>query len=109
MLTPSPTKKMKSSFVKWHEDSEEPVESNEVGLFLKREHVVVVDDDDELLCWWNKNSIIYPRLLQVARRIFCIPATNAASERNFNAAGNLISELRNMLDLERINYILLNS
>ncbi|KAJ4440981.1 hypothetical protein ANN_10830 [Periplaneta americana] len=62
---PSPAKKLKSVFAEWQEDGDEPT-GNEIDLYITRKHV----DDDEPPCWWKKNSNVYPRLAEVARRIF---------------------------------------
>ncbi len=38
------------------------------------------------LYWWKTNSLNYPRLSEVAKKVLAIPATSAASERIFSTA-----------------------
>ena len=46
--------------------------------------------------WWRCHSN-FKLLSLVAKRILCIPATSASSERVFSDAGNVISEERSRL------------
>jgi hypothetical protein len=49
------------------------------------------------LDWWERNSTHFPLLSEAARRILCIPASSAPSERVFSSAGLTITQLRNRL------------
>lgn len=69
-----------------------------------------VDINFNVLEWWDHHVTEYPRLSQFAKKILAIPASSAASERVFSAAGNLITEKRNRLGPKSVNNILfLNS
>ena len=46
------------------------------------------------LHWWRDRVAFYPNLSKLARRILCIPATSAPSERVFSAAGLTIASAR---------------
>lgn len=46
------------------------------------------------LQWWRDNQFKYPVVSKFARRILCIPATSAPSERVFSAAGLTITDRR---------------
>lgn len=57
------------------------------------------------LQWWQRNKIKFPRLYGVARFIFAIPASSAASERLFSIAGRLV-HFRPNLRAEMVDEIL---
>ena len=63
-------------------------------------------DSFDLLLWWKGHSEMFPNLAQVARKIMCIPASSAASERDFSMAGFVIQERRTRLDPDTVDDIL---
>ena len=50
------------------------------------------------LLWWKENCLTYPYVAMVAKKVLCIPATAASSERMFSDASETISKKRNRLD-----------
>ena len=48
----------------------------------------------DALQWWAANAQFYPVTARIAREYLSVPATSAQSERQFSAAGRLISKLR---------------
>jgi hypothetical protein len=46
------------------------------------------------LAWWREHCVAYPRVAAIARRVLCIPATSAPSERVFSQAGLTIANAR---------------
>lgn len=62
------------------------------------------------LHFWKRNFSSYPRLARIAKRVFAVPATSAAVEREFSLAGNIITKKRSRLSPETVNDIIfLNS
>lgn len=91
---------MKCKFSEWLDCGiGEAQSTNEVDLYLTR----IDADDDDPLEWWKRNSTLFPKLAVLAKRVFCVPASNAASECTFSAAGSLISDRRTP---QRVNDIL---
>lgn len=58
------------------------------------------------LVWWNSKKLMYPRLYNIVKRQFCIPATSTPSERVFSKAGHVISDRRNRLHGKKVRMIL---
>ena len=44
--------------------------------------------------WWKEDDSEFPLIAQIARRVLCMPATSAPSERIFSVAGLTISNAR---------------
>ena len=44
--------------------------------------------------WWATNASRFPTLATLARKLLCIPATSAPSERAFSTAGLTIAKKR---------------
>eukprot|EP00981_Chlorochromonas_danica_P008816 scaffold2312_cov165-Ochromonas_danica.AAC.56 len=53
--------------------------------------------DEKPLLWWAENAYKYPFLSMIARKMLCIPATSASSERLFSLAGRTITDERSTL------------
>ena len=50
--------------------------------------------------WWCRHQFAYPTLARLANENFAIPASSAASERIFSAAGNVVTKKRNIISWE---------
>ena len=73
-------------------------------------HSSASDQEYNPLDFWRKNHSLYPRLATIAKRVFAVPATSAAVEREFSLAGNIITKKRSRLSPETVNDIIfLNS
>jgi hAT family C-terminal dimerisation region len=56
------------------------------------------------LACWKGHKETFSILSQIARKLLCIPATSAPSERVFSVAGLPISKLRSRLDSENASW-----
>ncbi|KAA0722794.1 Transposable element Hobo transposase [Triplophysa tibetana] len=74
------------------EDSndEAPQYQDEVAAYI--DHKTPKDDHFEILSWWQDHAHLFPNIAQIARSILAIPASSAASERDFSCAGYVIQE-----------------
>ena len=63
-------------------------------------------DDIDALHWWSSTATYYPSVSAPASRYLSVPATSAQSERQFSAAGRLISKIRSRLDGHRVDTLL---
>ena len=55
--------------------------------------------------FWKDNRKEYPILSFVARRVFCISASSAQSERDFSAVGRTISDARSQLSASKVEAV----
>ena len=55
------------------------------------------------LDWWRDKEREFPNIAVIARRLLCIPATSAPTERLFSHAGLVVNKHRNRLDPENVN------
>ena len=55
--------------------------------------------------FWKPNAIEYPALAEVARRVYCISASSAQSERDFSSAGHTITDVRSRLNATKVEAI----
>ena len=85
-------------------EDEEPVD--EVSAYIERKSPKDKDGIFDVLSWWKEHSTEFPNLSLIARNILCIPASSAASERDFSTAGFVIQERRTQLNLDTVDDIL---
>ena len=57
---------------------------------------------ENLPLWWSQQQHIFPGLASLARKIFVVPASQAASERDFSQMRLLATHLRSNLDPEKV-------
>ena len=63
-------------------------------------------DTDDILKWWKTQRETFPRLSQLARFVFAIPATSAPSERIFSLAGLTLNVKRSRLAPSAVDKII---
>ncbi|POM70023.1 Hypothetical protein PHPALM_13621 [Phytophthora palmivora] len=56
----------------------------------------------EPLQWWGTNRDDYPHLFEIARRIFTMPTSSAATERSWSIHKFIHSDRRNRLKTEKV-------
>jgi hypothetical protein len=56
--------------------------------------------------WWKVNSPRFPCLAMAAKLLLCIPPTSVRSERQFSAAGGIVSSKRNRLSPANVERLL---
>jgi len=66
-----------------------------------------VETDIDTLSWWSSNAVNYPATTTLASQYLSVPATSAQSERQFSAAGRLISKLCARLNGDRVDTLIL--
>jgi hypothetical protein len=83
----------------------------EIDLYLKygSDKTTAFNDDQaeeyNPLLFWKKKQASYPVLAKVAARVFAVPATSAAVEREFSFSGNIITQKRSKLSPDTVNDI----
>jgi len=60
----------------------------------------------DIMDFVRDNRTVLPKMFSMARRILCIPASSAASERVFGAAGRLLEKRRTNLAPDCVNSLL---
>ena len=62
----------------------------------------LIGQSKSVLQWWIADGTDWPLLQDLAKRVFSLPASSAASERNFSTFSFVHSKLRNRLDEEKV-------
>jgi len=80
-----------------------------VVLNVSRQQFVVsfkVSKDTDLIQFWLDNKFVLPKSQTVARKVVCVPASSAASERVFSTAGRLLEKRRTNWSPATVNSLL---
>nr|XP_033935541.1 zinc finger BED domain-containing protein DAYSLEEPER-like [Pseudochaenichthys georgianus] len=64
------------------------------------------EENFDVLSWWKEHATRFPNVAHIARSILSIPASSAASERDFSTAGFVVSERRSQLKPATVDDIL---
>ena len=57
--------------------------------------------------WWVTHQDQFPHIAFTARKVLCLPATSASSERLFSCAGLVSTPLRNRLKADKLEKVTL--
>ena len=74
---------------------------DEIEVYKDR---TVLNCDAVLKCWSKQEDL--PKLAELSRFIFSIPASEATSERLFSTSGRILEERRQNLDPENVDSII---
>lgn len=100
-------KRPRLDFAEWADDRCADVDlEDEVEKYRAARFTLDDCDEDRLLEFWQRQTVSFPQLCALARRILCVPASSAASERTFSSAGRVIEARRNRLNLGTVDSIL---
>jgi len=72
--------------------------ADDIGTCHRHEQAEYVNmkigKDVKITEFWKDNRLLFPKLFAVAKRVLCIPATSAASERLYSVAGRMLEMRR---------------
>ena len=85
----------------------EPEATKLVKEMKAYEEVEDAEEGSDLLEWWKNHQAQFPLLSYMARVVFAVPASSSKSERVFSAAGLVVTPLRNRLDPEKVEDLLM--
>jgi hypothetical protein len=70
---------------------------DEMGSFITARRNASINSGTDLLDWWRVNRDLFPMLWKLAMEVLTIPASSAASERQFSRAKRISSDKRRSL------------
>ena len=107
---PPPSKKLKglskvlsqcsTDIVAQHQLTPQQKVKQEIDQFLTHPQPDISDDP---LIWWKSESVRYPVLAKLAQKFLCLCATSVPSERVFSCGGNIVTDKRTCLKLEKVD------
>ena len=72
-------------------------DSDEVERYLRLPEIPLQTpsgNDQDILLWWKQHESEFPNLSKMARQFLAAPASSAAAERLFSAAGKMHDDLK---------------
>ena len=106
-LRPEPlTQEPSSSESGESEDSSSSDECTEDEVSAYTDFKSPREENFDVLSWWKEHATRFPNVAHIARSILSIPASSAASERDFSTAGFVVSERRSQLKPATVDDIL---
>lgn len=83
-------------FARFMEQRGQGVNKTELEIYLS-DGLEMRVEDFQVLSWWKLNSLKFPVLSQVARRVLGMPISTVASESAFSTGGRVIDQFRSNL------------
>lgn len=74
----------------------------EIRSYLDEPRIQRAEDP---LRWWKSKASVYPRLAQVMASRMCVVGTSVPSERIFSKTGQIISEGRNRISINKVRHL----
>lgn len=93
-------------FQDWCDAEDDNVATDELEEYLHGRKDYSCSSVSELCDFWRAHEKEFPKLSLLSKRILCIPATSASSERNFSAAGYIMQARRTCLKKETMDNLL---
>lgn len=103
---PASKRKCPSLFKDWCEAEGDTVATDELEEYLHGKKDYSCSSVSELCDFWRAHEKEFPKLSLLSKRILCIPATSASSERNFSVAGYIMQARRTCLKKESMENLL---
>lgn len=106
---PAKKQKIKCNISDFEDTDESDNEISELERYIALKPGKFRDSDGnqtDVLKWWHTNEANFPLLSRIAKFILSIPASSAASERDFSSAGLTLSDRRTNLCPKRLDDIL---
>ncbi|CAM4976277.1 unnamed protein product [Rotaria socialis] len=98
----------KSKFMLQLIDKNEIVKEPGMNEIDRYNALMVEEEYTNPLTFWQQQHIqlAYPTLYPLAKRTFAVPCSSAAVERQFSAAGQIVTQRRSNLDLSTVNNLI---
>lgn len=106
---PNKKQRIKYDISDFEDTDESDNEISELDRYIAMKPGKLRDSDGnqtDVLKWWHVNEANFPLLSKIAKSILNIPASSAASERDFSSAGLTLSDRRTNMCPKRLDDIL---
>lgn len=103
---PASKKRCLGLFLDWCDEEDDKAPTDEMEEYLHGKKEYSCSSVSELCDFWKEHEKEFPKLALLSKRILCIPATSASSERNFSAAGYIMQARRTCLKKESMDNLL---
>jgi hypothetical protein len=99
---PGTRKRDYSALISDDSDSDSDASETEFDTYMKYKKQHIKDP----LEWWKQSQGMFPKLAQMARDTYAVPATGSGVEREFSISGNIVNNRRNRLSPTTISNLM---